>query len=976
MTGELKNRAVWPSLAALWKDRVSYGVLVRGQIWIIAIAIITALLLSVIVQIVELYRIIYADFDVGEMIMLALGITLMAASLGWAASVLSAMTLTEPGVSARIEPYARFQPFILAALPPLACGLGHFNAVLHLPAGVDQLQVVGSPWLAIVDDLQGSFDLRLWIAGGLYVAASCAVLAYGYISRHRKIGKATTWFAERGDAKSLFLGILFIILVLDGLFYASPIAAPRMIGTFGLLSLFVAALAVNACLLTLLSRQWRVSLIPIMFGLAAMFSFFNLNDNHELRTLRSEGFNKPDVRSSFNSWFKNRKDRPRYDKSDEYPVFIVAAQGGGIYASYQAAIVLARIEDRCPEFRDHLFAISSVSGGSVGAAEFVAALEATPIQASSPDMSKWCRSLVKRDARSVGPLSGTAGPIEKTLRSALVDDHLSPLIAATLFTDFTQRFLPFRIAGFDRARALEKSFEASLASKSGNRLDLTTRFSKQWTTAGSTPALLLNTTDAATGMRYLIAPFDVPAMNPAVDDRSVDNYPIWAKNADLRLSTAAVTSARFPFVTPAALVPSAAADASDKDRTLRSTRLVDGGYMDNSGVETALDVIAQLSAEWRSGPPNGVPAGAKPHFILIAITTSEIPNRTSSSFGETMEPVRALLSARTTRSYLALGRAYRDLKSAGSNTVYLNRPAITVGDFWTIPLSNQFYTLPLGWRLSKRTADIIDAQSGYGWDCDPGIDLNQRVEQLSKADCVQNMIAAEMSGTLDRAIRRAAINNYVPPARPVPNPRLPHEQFLRCILGKKDNTGKYADVPDGLSYVQARSGEAMLNEWDRRPDLTNDNWLAFMMAVMDSNTNHFSSIEEPGDDAHFITVRGPATRGGKLVGNISSDDAIRFKGRGFPFLTGRYNYDWVGRRIGFDLVARPEVMLNARISAKAMFAWVTQFYGRRLALILTTANPDWVAAWKITNPGEEVGASARVARYQRCIGQARESARS
>ncbi|MGY3690537.1 hypothetical protein ACVIGA_000617 [Bradyrhizobium sp. USDA 3240] len=56
------------------------------------------------------------------------------------------------------------------------------------------------------------------------------------------------------------------------------------------------------------------------------------------------------------------------------PAFIVAAEGGGIRAAAMTAIVLKELSLRNPKFADHLFAIVGVSGGSVGAATYAAAL--------------------------------------------------------------------------------------------------------------------------------------------------------------------------------------------------------------------------------------------------------------------------------------------------------------------------------------------------------------------------------------------------------------------------------------------------------------------------------------------------------------------------------------------------------------------------------------------------------------------------
>ena len=54
---------------------------------------------------------------------------------------------------------------------------------------------------------------------------------------------------------------------------------------------------------------------------------------------------------------------------------MVAAQGGGIYAATHALTFLSGLQDACPRFAQHMFAISSVSGGSIGSAMFAALID-------------------------------------------------------------------------------------------------------------------------------------------------------------------------------------------------------------------------------------------------------------------------------------------------------------------------------------------------------------------------------------------------------------------------------------------------------------------------------------------------------------------------------------------------------------------------------------------------------------------------
>src|SRR5262249_31490051 len=98
----------------------------------------------------------------------------------------------------------------------------------------------------------------------------------------------------------------------------------------------------------------------------------DINDNHWVRTIPLDGKLLPDqtrTLDAFKMWFESRQDKSRFEHSG-FPIYIVAAEGGGILAAAHAASFLAQIQDICPGFSHHLFSISGVSGGSVGAAVF------------------------------------------------------------------------------------------------------------------------------------------------------------------------------------------------------------------------------------------------------------------------------------------------------------------------------------------------------------------------------------------------------------------------------------------------------------------------------------------------------------------------------------------------------------------------------------------------------------------------------
>ena len=102
-----------------------------------------------------------------------------------------------------------------------------------------------------------------------------------------------------------------------------------------------------------------------IFLLAILFSSWNFN--HQIK---SETNNAKFESSSLDEYFSLWIEKRNIQEGSTYPLFIVTAEGGASRSAYWTSGVLSNIQQRDPAFINHIFAISSVSGGSLGSATF------------------------------------------------------------------------------------------------------------------------------------------------------------------------------------------------------------------------------------------------------------------------------------------------------------------------------------------------------------------------------------------------------------------------------------------------------------------------------------------------------------------------------------------------------------------------------------------------------------------------------
>ena len=479
-------------------------------------------------------------------------------------------------------------------------------------------------------------------------------------------------------------------LLLFGLFAWDAAASAPAFGTVTILLLAATGWICIGSAFDLLGMRFRIPVFTLLFILAVAFSF--INDNHAVRTLgqpQAKAWSQRDnVEAALREWLKHQTQHPAARARTEYPLFIVAAEGGGIRAAYWTASVLTAIQDDNPCFAEQLFALSGVSGGSLGSAVFTALLA---------DQHR-NQPATRCDREPVAPLTTKAKHI-------LSEDFLAPAVAATLYPDLLQRILPIAISRFDRARALETAWERAWNKHAGSQR-FAEAFDGLWQNHGDRwlPALLLNATWVETGKRLIASNLRVQRLpeeeklEKLAEFADVEDVHRFYDQRALPLSAAVHLSARFTYVSPAgALV---------KDDRLHG-RAVDGGYFENSGVTSVLEILKVLG---QLAEPGTSWDKVKPYVILISNEPVDMrfvedqldgasDNKRIKPFpagNEVLSPILTMVNTRTARGEYA--RVTARWHVGESNFLHFGL------------CQNGDVKIPLGWVLSGVVRTAMDQQ--------------------------------------------------------------------------------------------------------------------------------------------------------------------------------------------------------------------------------------------------------------------------
>ena len=275
------------------------------------------------------------------------------------------------------------------------------------------------------------------------------------------------------------------------------------------------------------------------------------------------------------------------------PLVIVSSWGGGIRAGVWASMVMDCLFEQDTPFdgcevtklasdpgseglrnSDRILGLSGVSGGTLGFVEYAA--HVADRTTGRPANSSW-------------------------VEERLTDDYVSPTLAWMLYLDMPLHLLGFIDGVPDRADVLEEAWERSW----GEEGTLSQGLVSMWESNPRVPMVLANGTSFSDDCGFVSAPIAGASRTPdGVDDcrtllpgtdpeykigsfvGSKDLLPYLCDGQrDVRLSTAALLSARFPYVTPSGRLVRDCGDGVDE-----ISYIIDGGYREGSGALTALQL--------------------------------------------------------------------------------------------------------------------------------------------------------------------------------------------------------------------------------------------------------------------------------------------------------------------------------------------------------------------------------------------------
>ncbi len=483
----------------------------------------------------------------------------------------------------------------------------------------------------------------------------------------------------------------------------------------------------------------------------------------------------PTLEDAFDAWVDAQPEMDAEESRAIVPLVLVASHGGGIRAAYWTTLVLdcvvararlpqagaepctgdSRSDEEIVAAARRIFIASGVSGGSVGIAAYAQNL------LRNDDLSDrdWMATAFGRDLASA------------TVGWGLFHDLPNHFLGLASATEPCDGGGVFPCTRQDRAGVLERAFDEPAGDDpplvrgtwdERGSPDLAVR-----SRAETVPLLLFNTTMAGGQFGAVTSAaklgqtrVNLEATGGVRPDGETDAYPLsgyletidlLCNDQDLSISTAAMLSARFPLVSPSGRVqghcpelettsgePVTFDGQCDQPQDECAMTLVDGGYLDNSGLLTLSSLLPEVR---RLVDRHNADERADIALVVLDIDSAyqaAIEQRTNpEASSETFIPLTTLM-VRGAVERFARSRVLRSLPRSCLKTY--------------APAAHPGLQAPLGWSLSKATRNEMDEamqRNGFG--------------KAARREANLRVVQAWLGGSTDRDAEQAKLRACVAP---------------------------------------------------------------------------------------------------------------------------------------------------------------------------------------------------------------------
>jgi len=582
------------------------------------------------------------------------------------------------------------------------------------------------------------FTALCFLAGA--IAVTGALLAHGYESWQPSTADRVVSVGVMG-AGAVVVAAAWVTGIVDPLGFGVDVGALAIVG------LFATGLCLVLVGLTTLGNHWRAKgplavlqfrRVPVITFVVAFVVFGSALDTdtrmHDVRLQGALTAKPVTLATAWDAWVKALPP----NNGGDVPMVFVASTGGGIRAAYWTAVSMGCLFGiRPPSHPDgsstlcahnadvdaqRVFLASGISGGSLG---LVAEFAGRP-QDAAP---------------------------------RLRNDFVSPVISQLLLVDTPNALL--RLDGVDdRAVVLEHAWEQAWSDQHTNPLQQPL-FAWQRRHLGKKPVLVLNGATVEDGCRMAATALETAVTAPTIrnpelplSDRSCTSLAPFLNSGptgagtpdpslvrttslydlscgatddvhhDVALSTAALLSARFPVVSPTGGLY----HCGTKGTGTKNTRVsdVDGGAIETSAAKPIAEVFAQLAPLVQAANAQRGSGCIRPRLILL--DNNYVSSARGDPAGRQLES-QLLLKAKgiggkgltaAARQEAALAFDHFFAGTCGHPTSS-SPPASAPGDAcsnsvaYIVPSEHPGVRAPLGWTLSKVSADDMDDQLTGPW---------------------------------------------------------------------------------------------------------------------------------------------------------------------------------------------------------------------------------------------------------------------